>query len=67
MMAGPALRAGAWSAVTGLSAAAMLAGTCGVLFPAATTALYPISFALLAAAAAFTLDESATRAGRAMY
>jgi hypothetical protein len=39
MMAGPALRAGAWPAVAGVSAAAMVAGGCGVLFPAATTVL----------------------------
>ena len=56
MMAGPALRAGAWPAVAGVSAAAMVAGGCGVLFPAATTVLFP----LLAAAAAFALDEPAS-------
>ena len=60
MMAGPALRAGAWPAVAGVSAAAMVAGGCGVLFPAATTVLFPLSFALLAAAAAFALDEPAS-------
>ena len=60
MMAGPALRAGAWPAVAGVSAAAMVVGGCGVLFPAATTVLFPLSFALLAAAAAFALDELAS-------
>ena len=60
MMAGPALRAGAWPAVAGVSAAAMVVGGCGVLFPAATTVLFPLSFALLAAAAAFALDEPAS-------
>ena len=34
----------------------MVAGGCGILFPAATTMLFPLSFALLVAAA-FTLDE----------
>jgi hypothetical protein len=60
MMAIAALRAGAWPAVAGISAGAMLAGGCGVLFPAAATALFPVGFALLAAAAAFTLDEPAS-------
>jgi hypothetical protein len=60
MMVRAALRAGAWPAVAGASAAALLAGGGGVLFPAAATVLFPISFALLAAAAAFTLDEPAS-------
>jgi hypothetical protein len=59
MMATAALRAGPWTAITGLSAAAMLLGGFGVAFPAGTTVLFPIGFTLLAAAAAFTLDEPA--------
>ncbi len=54
------LRAGAWPAVTGVSGAAVVVGGCGVAFPAATTALFPIAFTLLAAAAAFALDEPAS-------
>jgi hypothetical protein len=54
------LRAGAWPAVTGVSGAAVVMGGCGVAFPAATTALFPIAFTLLAAAAAFALDEPAS-------
>jgi hypothetical protein len=38
----------------------MVVGGCGVLFPAATTVLFPLSFALLAATAAFALDEPAS-------
>ena len=60
MMAGPVLRAGAWPAVASATAATMAAGSCGVLFPAATTVLFLLSFALLAAASAFTLDEPAS-------
>jgi hypothetical protein len=60
MMAAAALRAGAWPAVAGISGAAMLVGGCGILFPTAATILLPIGFALLAAAAAFTLDEPAS-------
>ena len=60
MMTGPVLRAGAWPAVAGLSGVAAVAGGCGAAFPAAATALLPICFALLAAAAAFTLDEPAS-------
>ena len=37
-----------------------MAGGCGAAFPAAATVLLPICFALLAAAAAFTLDEPAS-------
>ena len=59
-MTGAVLRAGAWPAVAGLSGVAAVAGGCGVLFPAATTVLFLICFALLAAAAAFTLDEPAS-------
>jgi hypothetical protein len=59
-MTGPVLRAGAWPAVAGVSGAAVVAGGCGAAFPAAATALFPICFALLAAAAAFTLDEPAS-------
>jgi hypothetical protein len=54
------LRAGAWPAVAGLSGVAVVVGGCGAAFPAAATALLPICFALLAAAAAFTLDEPAS-------
>jgi hypothetical protein len=60
MMAAAALRAGAWPAVAGISATAMLVGGCGILFPTAATILLPIGFALLAAAAAFTLDQPAS-------
>jgi hypothetical protein len=54
------LRAGAWPAVAGVSGVAVLVGGCGAAFPAAATMLLPICFALLAAAAAFTLDEPAS-------
>jgi hypothetical protein len=54
------LRAGAWPAVAGLSGVAVVVGGCGAVFPAAATVLVPICFALLAAAAAFTLDEPAS-------
>jgi hypothetical protein len=60
MMVGLVLRAGAWPAVAGLSGAAVVVGGCGVAFPAAAIMLIPICFALLAAAAAFTLDEPAS-------
>ena len=54
------LRAGAWPAVVGVSGVAVVLGGCGAAFPAAATMLFPICFALLAAAAAFTLDEPAS-------
>jgi hypothetical protein len=54
------LRAGAWPAVVGVSGVAVVAGGCAAAFPAAATMLLPICFALLAAAAAFTLDEPAS-------
>ena len=54
------LRAGAWPAVAGLSGVAVVVGGCGAAFPAAATMLFPVCFALLAAAAAFTLDEPAS-------
>jgi hypothetical protein len=54
------LRARAWPAVAGLSGVALVVGGCGAAIPAAATALFPICFALLAAAAAFTLDEPAS-------
>jgi hypothetical protein len=60
MMTGAVLRAGAWPAVAGLSGVAVVVGGCGAAFPAAATVLLPICFALLAAAAAFTLDEPAS-------
>jgi len=59
-MVGPVLRAGAWPAVAGVSGMAVVVGGCGAAFPAAATMLFPICFALLAAAAAFTLDEPAS-------
>jgi hypothetical protein len=59
-MTGPVLRAGAWQAVAGVSGVAVVVGGCGAAFPAAATVLLPICFALLAAAAAFTLDEPAS-------
>ena len=59
-MTGAVLRAGAWPAVAGLSGAAVVVGGCGAAFPAAATVLLPICFVLLAAAAAFTLDEPAS-------
>ena len=59
-MTGAVLRAGAWPAVAGLSGAAVVVGGCGAAFPAAATVLLPICFTLLAAAAAFTLDEPAS-------
>ena len=58
-MTGPALRAGSWPEVVLLSGVAALLGGFGIAFPAATT-LLPVCFALLAAAAAFTLDEPAS-------
>jgi hypothetical protein len=39
---------------------AAVVGGCGAAFPAAATVLLPVCFALLAAAAAFTLDEPAS-------
>jgi hypothetical protein len=54
------LRAGAWPAVLGLTGLAAVLGACGVAFPVAAGVLFPIGFALLAAAAAFTLDEPAS-------
>ena len=59
-MTGAVLRAGAWPAVAGVSGVAVVVGGCGAAFPAAVTVLLPICFALLAAAAAFTLDEPAS-------
>ena len=44
----------------GISGVAVVVGGCGAAFPAAATALLPVCFALLAAAAAFTLDEPAS-------
>jgi hypothetical protein len=59
-MTGPVLRAGAWPAVVGVTGVAVVVGGCGAAFPAAATMLLPTCFALLAAAAAFTLDEPAS-------
>jgi hypothetical protein len=58
-MTGAVLRAGAWPAVAGVTGVAVVVGGCAAAFPAATM-LFPICFALLAAAAAFTLDEPAS-------
>jgi hypothetical protein len=60
MMVGLVLRAGAWPAVAGLTGVAVVVGGCGAAFPATATVLFPICFALLAAASAFTLDEPAS-------
>jgi hypothetical protein len=54
------LQAGAWPAFTGVSCAAVVVGGCGVAFPASAIVLFPIAFMLLAAAAAFVLDEPAS-------
>ena len=59
-MVGSVLRAGAWPTVAGLSGVAVVVGGCGAAFPAAATMLLPVCFALLAGAAAFTLDEPAS-------
>jgi hypothetical protein len=59
-MTGAVLRAGAWPAVAGVSGVAVVVGGCGAAFPAAATVLFPVCFALLAGAAAFTLDEPAS-------
>jgi len=59
-MTGPVLRAGAWPAVLGVTGVAVVVGGCGAAFPAVATMLFPVCFALLAAAAAFTLDEPAS-------
>jgi len=59
-MTGAVLRAGAWSEVAGVTGVAVVVGGCGAAFPAAATALLPIAFTLLAAAAAFVLDEPAS-------
>jgi hypothetical protein len=56
----PVLRAGAWQAVAGVTGVAVVVGGCGAAFPAAATLLLPLCFVLLAAAAAFTLDEPAS-------
>jgi hypothetical protein len=60
MMVRSMLRAGAWPEVVGLSGVAVVVGGCGIAFPAAAAMLFPICFALLAAAAAFALDEPAS-------
>ena len=61
MMIRQMLRAGAWPAVAGISGVALVTGGCGVAFPTAGTVLLTIAFTLLAAAAAFTLDEPASQ------
>src|SRR5690348_10331179 len=60
VMTGLVLRAGAWPAVLGVTGVAAVVGGCGAAFPAAATMLFPVCFVLLAAAAAFTLDEPAS-------
>ena len=57
----PMLRAGAWPAVAGLSAVAVVVGGCAVAVPATATVLLTIAFTLLATAAAFALDEPASQ------
>jgi hypothetical protein len=59
-MTGAVLRAGAWPEVAGVTGVAVVVGGCGAAFPATATALLPICFALLAAAAAFVPDEPAS-------
>jgi hypothetical protein len=59
-MTGAVLRAGAWPAVAGVSGVAVVVGASAAAFPAAATTMLPVCFALLAAAAAFALDEPAS-------
>jgi hypothetical protein len=54
------LRGVAWPVVGGLSAVAAAAGAGGIVGRDSARALLPIAFALLAAAAAFLLDEPAS-------
>lgn len=54
------LQAIAWPVVGGISAVAAVTGASGVAWPGSGQALLPIAFALLAAAAAFLLDEPAS-------
>ena len=56
------LRAVGWPAICGVTAAAAAVGACGVIFlsSSASPALLAIAFVLLAAGAAFTLDEPAS-------
>jgi hypothetical protein len=61
MMVRTTLRAGAWPAFTGVSGLAVVVGGCGIAFTATAAALFPIAFTLLAAAAAFVLDEPASQ------
>lgn len=61
MMITRMLRAGAWPAVLGISGVALVAGGCGVAFPATSTVMFTIAFTLLATAAAFVLDEPASQ------
>jgi hypothetical protein len=60
MMVRTILRAGAWPAVAGISGVAVVVGGCGIALPATAAALLPIAFTLLAAAAAFVLDDPAS-------
>ena len=54
------LRAVAWPAVGGNTAVAVITGAGGIAWPGGAQILLPISFALLAGAAAFVLDEPAS-------
>ena len=54
------LRGVAWPVVGALSAVAAVAGAAGIAWRDSAPALLPIAFALLAAAAAFLLDEPAS-------
>ena len=59
-MTGVVLRAGAWPEVVILSGVGAVMGGFGAAFPPAAATLIPLCFAVLAAAAAFTLDEPAS-------
>lgn len=54
------LRAVPWPAVSGITAVAIVTGAGGIAWPGVAQILLPIAFALLAAAAAFVLDEPAS-------
>jgi hypothetical protein len=59
-MTGLVLRAGAWAEVMILSGVGAVMGAFGAAFPPTAGTLIPLCFAVLAAAAAFTLDEPAS-------
>jgi hypothetical protein len=54
------LRAVPWPAVGGITAVAVVTGAGGIAWPGVAQILLPVSFALLAGAAAFVLDEPAS-------